>query len=78
MNARYTINITQENHYACVEALYYGKENVNSLVAARYSQAIDTLVIGLLGGTHSIECLDRKTVGDVRSHEYKIDLKGKQ
>ena len=75
MKEQYQIRITQETNYVCVEGLYLGTGLCKDLTDYRYSTAIDAAVIGLLGNAFNIECLSRKTVADVRSHEYRIDAK---
>jgi len=71
----YTINVTQDRNYACVEALYRGPTYPNRQITSLYSDVIDNVIVGLLGSTHKIECLSRRTVFDVLAHEYRITTK---
>ncbi len=75
MRQSYRLTVTQEHNYVSVEARYYGPANVNILIEHRYSAAIDSTVAALFESAYNVECLSRKTVSDVRSHEYRLDAK---
>jgi len=69
---KYTINVTQDRNYACVEALYRGASYPSKTTLALYGPVLDNVITGLLGSTHRIECLSRRTVFDVVAHEYRL------
>ncbi len=66
----YTVTIVQENNYVSVRALYQGPADVEQLIKHKYSDAIDAVVDALFQSGYSIKNLTRRTVDDVRSHEY--------
>ena len=68
----YTVTIVQENNYVSVRALYQGPADVEQLIKHRYSDAIDAVVDALFQSGYSIKNLTRRTVDDVRSHEYDL------
>ena len=68
----YTVTIVQENNYVSVRALYQGPADVEQLIKHRYSDAIDAVVDALFQLGCSIKCLTRRTVDDVRAHEYDL------
>ena len=72
---KYTINVTQDRDYACVEALYRGPFYPNRTTLNLYGPVLDNVISGLLGSTHRIECLSRRTVFDVVAHEYRLTTK---
>jgi len=72
---KYTINVTQDKNYACVEALYRGDTYPTRTTLALYGPVLDNVITGLLGSTHRIEVLSRRTVYDVVAHEYRITTK---
>jgi len=69
---QYRLTVNHQDNYVSVEALYYGPADVDQVILHRYSSAIDLVVDRLFGMAYTIECLSRKTVSDVRSHEYKL------
>ena len=69
---QYRLTINHQDNYVSVEALYYGPADTDQVILHRYSAAIDGVVDRLFGMAYTIECLSRKTVADVRSHEYKL------
>ena len=68
----YTITIVQENNYVSVRALYHGPADVEQLIKHKYSDAIDAVVNALFQSGYSIKNLTRRTVDDVRAHEYDL------
>ena len=68
----YTITIVQENNYVSVRALYNGPADVEQLIKHKYSNAIDAVVDALFQSGYSIKNLTRRTVDDVRAHEYDL------
>ena len=66
----YTVTIVQENNYVSVRALYQGLADVEQLIKHKYSDAIDAVVNALFQSGYSIKNLTRRTVDDVRAHEY--------
>ena len=70
---QYRLTINHQDNYVSVEALYYGPADTDQVILHRYSAAIDGVVDRLFGMAYTIECLSRKTVADVRSHEYKLE-----
>ena len=68
----YTITIVQENNYVSVRALYIGPADVEQLIKHKYSNAIDAVVDALFQSGYSIKNLTRRTVDDVRAHEYDL------
>ena len=68
----YTVTIVQENNYVSVRALYQGPADVEQLIKHRYSDAIDAVVDALCQSGYSIKNLTRRTVDDVRAHEYDL------
>ena len=62
----------QENNYVSVRALYQGPADVEQLIKHKYSDAIDAVVDALFQSGYSIKNLTRRTVDDVRSHEYDL------
>ena len=71
----YTVTIVQENNYVSVRALYQGPADVEQLIKHKYSDAIDAVVDALFQSGYSIKNLTRRTVDDVRSHEYDLHVK---
>ena len=72
MRQVYTVTIVQENNYISVRALYQGPADVEQLIKHKYSDAIDAVVDALFQSGYSIKNLTRRTVDDVRSHEYDL------
>ncbi len=72
MRQVYTVTIVQENNYVSVRALYQGPADVEQLIKHKYSEAIDAVVDALFQSGYSIKNLTRRTVDDVRSHEYDL------
>ncbi len=72
MRQVYTVTIVQENNYVSVRALYQGPADVEQLIKHKYSDAIDAVVDALFQSGYSIKNLTRRTVDDVRSHEYDL------
>ena len=70
---QYRLTNNHQDNYVSVEALYYGPADSDQVILHRYSAAIDGVVDRLFGMAYTIECLSRKTVADVRSHEYKLE-----
>ena len=68
----YTVTIVQENNYVSVRALYQGPADVEQLIKHKYSDAIDAVVDALFQSGYSIKNLTRRTVDDVRSHDYDL------
>ena len=68
----YTVTIVQENNYVSARALYQGPADVEQLIRHRYSDAIDAVIDALFQSGYSINCLTRRTVDDVRAHEYDL------
>ena len=68
----YTVTIVQENNYVSVRALYQGPADVEQLIKHKYSDAIDAVVNALFQSGYSIKNLTRRTVDDVRAHEYDL------
>ena len=62
----------QENNYVSVRALYQGPADVEQLIKHKYSDAIDAVVAALFQSGYSIKNLTRRTVDDVRAHEYDL------
>ena len=72
MKQNYRITITQEQNYVSAEAIYHGPADVNKVIEHVYSAAIDDLVKSLFGRAYELTVLSRKTISDVRAHEYKL------
>ena len=73
MKQQYRLTVNQQDNYVSVEALYYGPADVDQVILHRYSAAIDLVVDRLFCMAYTVTCLSRKTVDDVRSHEYQLE-----